>query len=238
MNKLSLILSAAVITTMMIAGCGGSSYEEVEIGDQVWMTENLNVEKFRNGDPIPHANAISKWRKAGLEEQPAWCYYDNDPANGEKYGKLYNWYAVNDLRGLRPEGWKIPSKEDWKALENYLGDEAETKMKSTTGWEKDSNGTNSSGFSGLPDSAIGTGTIRVKNNFNFVGLGLTALWWSSTGRQETAYYQVIEYDGRGGVSQDLNKLHGLSVSCLRDSDTLTIWSMGEVPSNFFENMKI
>lgn len=73
--------------------------EEVKIGDQIWMTRNLNVDKFCNGDPIPETKTNEEWIKAGENGKPAWCYYDNDPANGEKYGKLYNWYAVNDPRG-------------------------------------------------------------------------------------------------------------------------------------------
>ncbi len=218
MKKVSLILGAAVITAMMITSCGGSSYAEVEIGDQVWMTENLNVEEFRNGDPIPHANTISKWRKAGQEGQPAWCYYNNNPENGEKYGKLYNWYAVNDLRGLAPDGWHVPDKEEWELLSSFLGASkiAAKKMKSTSGWEKNGSGNNESGFTALPGGGIVTSTIRDKYKFEFGGFGLAAGWWSSTGRRKTAWYRVIEYNDRGGVYQDLNKLNGLSVRCIKD----------------------
>ena len=81
----------------------------VKIGSQVWATENLNVDRFRNGDPIPQAKTAEEWQNAGNNQQPAWCYYNNDPKNGESYGKLYNWYAVNDRRGLAPQGWHIPS---------------------------------------------------------------------------------------------------------------------------------
>ena len=70
--------------------------QSVKIGTQVWMTKNLNLDKFRNGDPIPKAETFEQWKKAGDNKQPAWCYYNNDPANGVKYGKLYNWYAVNN----------------------------------------------------------------------------------------------------------------------------------------------
>lgn len=82
-----------------------------------WCQNNLNADKFRNGDDIPHANTPELWKKAGKDGTPAWCYYDNNPANGEKYGKLYNWYAVNDPRGLAPEGEHIPTDQEFDEME-------------------------------------------------------------------------------------------------------------------------
>jgi uncharacterized protein (TIGR02145 family) len=110
--------------------------QTVTIGTQVWMTKNLDVDHFRNGDPIPQAKTDEEWKRAGENKQPAWCYYDNDPANGVKYGKLYNWYAVNDQRGLAPGGYHVPSDEEWTVLTDYLGgsDIAGKKMKSKSGW--------------------------------------------------------------------------------------------------------
>jgi uncharacterized protein (TIGR02145 family) len=81
---------------------------EIIIGKQIWMTENLNLDKFQNGDSIPEARTIEEWMNACENKQPAWCYYNNDSTNGEKYGKLYNLFAVIDSRGLAPEGWHIP----------------------------------------------------------------------------------------------------------------------------------
>jgi uncharacterized protein (TIGR02145 family) len=109
---------------------GFSKAQTVTIGTQVWMTKNLDVSTFRNGDPIPEAKTDEEWKKAGENKQPAWCYYDNDPANGAKYGKLYNWYAVNDSRGLAPVGYHIPSDAEWTKLEVFLGADAGNKMKS------------------------------------------------------------------------------------------------------------
>ena len=102
--------------------------QTVTIGTQVWMTKNLDVAKFRNGDPIPEAKTDEEWEKAGENKQPAWCNYDNNPANGTKYGKLYNWHAVNDPRGLAPEGYHVPTDAEWTILENFLGSDAEKKM--------------------------------------------------------------------------------------------------------------
>ena len=112
-------------------------YKTVTIGNQVWMKENLNVSTFRNGDPIPEAKTAEEWQAAGTEKQPAWCYYDNDPKNGVKYGKLYNWYAVNDSRGLAPSGYHVPTDLEWTVLADFLGGEsvAGGKVKSANGWD-------------------------------------------------------------------------------------------------------
>lgn len=149
-------LLLAVSLFILLASCGGPSKNSGPEFQQEWMPENLNVDKFRNGDEIPEIRDAAAWEAAGESKQPAWCYYENDPTNGEKYGKLYNWYAVADPRGLCPSGWHVPSDAEWTALTDYLGGNelAGMKMKSTNGWEpyegKSGNGNNESGFSGLP----------------------------------------------------------------------------------------
>ena len=112
--------------------------QTVTIGIQVWMTKNLDVSTFRNGDPIPEAKTEEEWNKAGENKQPAWCYYDNDPANGQKYGKIYNWYAVNDPRGLAPDGTHIPSINEWTNLINTTGgiQKSARVFKAHEGWIK------------------------------------------------------------------------------------------------------
>ena len=204
MKKVSLIL---------ILFCGfvfTNMSQTVTIGTQVWMTKNLDVSKFRNGDPIPEAKTTEEWENAGKNKQPAWCYYDNDPKNGEKYGKLYNWYTVNDSRGLAPEGWRVPSNDEWTVLETYLGsDNAGLKLKSTSGWKK-GKGNNSSGFSGLP------GGYRY-NGSSFVNITYSSFWWSSTEDSEGSAMAR-------GVSRSIcyvyqnqdNKKYGLYVRCLKD----------------------
>ena len=216
MKKVSLILSAVVMTAMMLSSCGGGASKEVTIGKQVWMTQNLNVDKFRNGDPIPEAKTDEEWKKAGENGEPAWCYYNNNPDNGDRYGKLYNWYAVNDSRGLAPEGWKIPSDEDWSRLTDFLGGEsvAGTKMKSTNFWAdfygESGNGTNESGFSGLPGGARDS-----DGTFSYVGkLGN---WWSSTEYNTTnAWDRSLSYSCGNVLRFDNYKESGFSVRCLRD----------------------
>ena len=113
-----------------------SQTKEINYSGQVWMAENLNVVTFRNGDPIPHARTKKEWQNAEKNKQPAWCYYNNNPLHKFKYGKLYNWYAVIDNRGLAPKGWHIPTNNDWEILIYNLGDEYESgiKLKSVKGW--------------------------------------------------------------------------------------------------------
>jgi len=190
----------------------GKTYKTVKIGEQVWMAENLNVSTFRNGDPIPQAKTYEAWEKAGDNKQPAWCYYENDPANGAKYGKLYNWYAVSDSRGLAAVGYHIPSIAEWTILSDYLGgaEKAGAKMKSKQGWDEDGNGTNSSGFSGLP------GGCRYYNG-PFRDIGKYGYWWSSTEfNTTTATIRMLIYESGIVFPSGGLKEVGFSVRCLRD----------------------
>ncbi len=195
--------------------------KEVKIGNQVWMLENLNVNKFRNGDLIPHAKTEEEWETAGNNGEPAWCYYNNDPDNGDRYGKLYNWYAVNDPRGLAPEGWRIPSDEDWSRLTDFLGGEsvAGKKMKFTDFWAENDEkfeyvdkgeGTNESGFSGLPG-----GGREYDGPFN--NIGEYGRWWSSTEDcTYNAWNRDLSYSNEYVFRDDHLKDAGFSVRCLRD----------------------
>ena len=123
-----------ITTLLFIALLSISSFgfsQSVTIGTQTWTTKNLDVATFRNGDAIPQAKTNEEWKAAGKNKQAAWCYYRNDPKNGAKYGKLYNWYAVVDTRGLAPAGWHVPTDEEWTVLSTFLGGEdvAGKKMK-------------------------------------------------------------------------------------------------------------
>jgi uncharacterized protein (TIGR02145 family) len=183
----------------------------VRIGTQTWALVNLNVSTFRNGDSIPEARTNKEWVTAGESGKPAWCYYNNNPANGLKYGKLYNWYAVNDPRGLAPDGWTLSSDADWATLAKYLGGQglASIKMKSTSGWSDGNNGTNESGFDGLP------GGYRVENGI-FLNFGSIGTWWSSTeGKSLSAIDHYLALSGSLGRSSSPRQ-RGESVRCLRN----------------------
>jgi uncharacterized protein (TIGR02145 family) len=179
---------------------------EVIIGAQAWMANNLEITTFRNGDPIPQAASDEAWKIAGQNKQPAYCY------NGETYGKLYNWYAVNDPRGLAPEGWHIPTDAEWTQLSDYLGGErvAGKKMKSTSGWNNKGNGTNESGFNGLPGGYRGNfGSFS--NHCNY------GCWWSASEDSTGLAYsrdlsRSIDYLYRFSSFKE----RGFSVRCLRD----------------------
>jgi uncharacterized protein (TIGR02145 family) len=183
----------------------------VRIGIQTWAVANLNVSTFRNGDSIPEARTNKEWVTAGESGKPAWCYYNNDPKNGLKYGKLYNWYAVNDPRGLAPVGWTLPGDADWATLTYYSGGQelAGKKMKSTIGWSDGNQGTNETGFTGL------AGGYRVENG-TFLNLGSIGTWWSST---ESKVHSSIDYylslSGSLGRSNSPRQ-RGESVRCLRN----------------------
>ena len=182
----------------------------VTIGTQIWAVANLNVSTFRNGDTIPEAKTNKEWVAAGESGKPAWCYYNNDPALGLKYGKLYNWFAVNDPRGLAPAGWALSNDSDWAQLVNFLGGTsvAGTKMKTNSGWSDGNNGINESGFTALP------GGYRVENG-TFVNLGSIGTWWSSTeGNTLTAidHYCALS----GSVSRSSSpRQRGESVRCIK-----------------------
>jgi uncharacterized protein (TIGR02145 family) len=182
----------------------------ITIGEQTWAVANLNVITFRNGDTIPEARTNQEWVAAGAAHKPAWCYYNNDTVAGKKYGKLYNWYAVNDPRELAPEGWRLSSDEDWSKLVYYLGGPgaAGIKMKSTSGWKDGDSGTNESGFTGLP------GGYRIENGI-FVNAGSIGIWWSTTeSRALNAFdYYLFMSSGIGRSSNP--KQRGESVRCLR-----------------------
>jgi uncharacterized protein (TIGR02145 family) len=104
--------------TDTVTDIDGNIYQTVKIGNQWWMAENLRVSKYRNGDQIPKVAGNTEW---GNLTTGAWAYSDNDVANDTAYGKLYNWHAVSDERGLCPTGWHVPGIESWKQLELYLG---------------------------------------------------------------------------------------------------------------------
>ncbi len=182
-------------------------YKTVKIGTQEWTVKNLDVSTYRNGDIIPEVKDPKEW---GNLKTGAWCYYNNDPENGKIYGKLYNWYAVNDPRGLAPEGFHIASEGEWDALEAHLGghDLAGGKLKAINLWNKPNvAASNSSVFSAIP------GGMRIRD---FSMIGEYGGWWSSgkNGSFELAFALRFDYCFviRDGYVKEL----GYSVRCIRD----------------------
>ena len=192
------------------------SSDYVTIGTQDWTNKNLDVTTYRNGDIIPQVTDATAW--AGLTTG-AWTYYNNDAANGAVYGKLYNWYAVTDPRGLAPAGWHVPTDAEWTTLSTFLGGDAAAggKMKTTDRWNSPNTAaTNSSFFAGLPGGyRSSSGTFNDVGNYGY--------WWSATEVYSTsAWYRFLYYND--GFLYRLNyfKEVGFSVRCLRDFPTASL----------------
>jgi uncharacterized protein (TIGR02145 family) len=188
------------------------NYQNEQIVNQVWAIQNLNTDRFQNGSLISEATTAKDWRWACDNKRPAWCNYDNLSSNGDKYGKLYNWYAVADARGLCPAGWHVPSDAEWTRFTEYLGglELAGTKMKSESGWSNKGNGNNFSGFNGLP------GGYRF-NNWAFEGVGENGSWWSSTENDPTsAWARTLDVSVGRTYRYFDDKRKGFSVRCIKD----------------------
>lgn len=198
--------------------------QDVKIGAQIWATKNIDVTKYRNGDIIPEVKDAKKWSNI---RSGAWCYYENKTTNGTIYGKLYNWYAVNDPRGLAPDGYHIPNDTEWETLIKYLGGDsiAATKLKNNSGWESyyyyDNNGekigklhngigTNESGFIGLPGGA------RFENG-TFDYIGNYGNWWISSGSDPGFAWSRYLGSKYGEIyGNEINSHYGFSVRCIKD----------------------
>lgn len=203
-------------TYSTIMDLDGNSYRTIIIGNKEWMAENLKTTKYQNGDLIPSISVNIEWQNSSNTLQGGWCFYNNNPQNDCPYGKLYNWYAVSDPRGICPVGWHIPSDIEWTQLIDTLGglSIAGGKMKSvgTQFWNAPNIGaTNESGFSGLP--------ARYRNidgtfgNVSFYG----CLWWSSTEITNTDVWARNIYNSGIDVNRlSFYKSYGISVRCVRD----------------------
>ncbi len=156
----------------------GQTYRTVKIGNQTWMAENLNVKTFQNGDTIPVAYDEEEWWLGGSFAMPACADVIFDEDNGRFFGKLYNYLAITDERGIAPAGWRVPTDADWSQLAEALGGSAAAtaKLKSTEGWSGN-NGTDESGFTAYP-----IGMIDVEGFFE--GFGDAGYWWSITMDEE------------------------------------------------------
>jgi uncharacterized protein (TIGR02145 family) len=221
--QLIIISFFTTFVSFLVISCGSSPQKnkntllnditEVQIGDQVWMARNFDGATFRNGDSIPHAKSTEEWEMAGKTAKPAWCYYNNDTSIGRKYGRIYNWYAINDPRGFCPRGWHVPTNDEWIILETFLGSsEAGLRLKCNTGPGKNANDNHNTNFCALP------GGYRGKEG-GFSGLEEFTYLSSSTERDQ----KENDIWGRGIHHTDstimrcgLYKEHGLYVRLLRD----------------------
>jgi uncharacterized protein (TIGR02145 family) len=188
----------------------GYTYDLVVIGDQCWFKNNLRTQHYANGDEIPGELSNSEWSNASSGAQ---AVYNNNVVNIGAYGRLYNWYAVNDERGLCPTGWHVPTDGEWTSVTDYLGGTsvAGAEMKSTYGWSEGGNGTNSSDFSGRPGGSRTT-------NGSFTNSGSYGLWWSSSPTGSLAWNRSLSYASPNVYSINTSLRHGFSVRCLKDAE--------------------
>lgn len=201
----------------------GNVYQTVTIGTQVWMAENLKVTHYRNGDQIPNVTDNVTWE--GLSTG-AYGDYDNSVDSAAVYGRLYNWYAVSDGRGIAPTGWHVPTDQEWKQLEmqlgmsqtdadgvNYRGTNEGGKLKETgtSHWQSPNTGaTNESGFAALP------GGYRVIYG-DYLNMGSIGFFWSSTQYStNVAWYRSLDYDNAVIYRSDYTMKGGFSVRCVKD----------------------
>jgi uncharacterized protein (TIGR02145 family) len=202
-------LTCLLIVVILFTSC--VKPKETKIGNQIWTTSNLDVSTFRNGDKIAEIKSNDDWLKAGENGIPAWCYYENDEKSS--YGKLYNWAAVSDPRGLAPEGWRIPNFEDWNNLINAAGGkyDAPGRLKSSDDWWHKGNGIDKYDFSGLP------GGIRI---YGYKGtLHNQGNWWTNTSDETDntqAKYFTLYVDQEYAQIYSGNKSNGMSVRCIKE----------------------
>lgn len=212
MFKKSLQLTVLGITTIVFMSCE-KEIKTVQIGQMIWMQQNLDTDTFANGDEIPEVKSDSEWERFGQEGKPAWCHYDNDPTNGKVLGKLYNWYAVNSSKGLCPKGWHITSDDEWTAISNKMGGDRTSaeNMKSTIGWKVGGiPGNNQSKLTILP------GGTRNKDGF-FNSAGRSAyLWTSNTAGPKDARDRGFEYNSSEIVRDYSDMAIGFSCRCVKD----------------------
>lgn len=210
------ILETALLRSgAIVKDVDGNVYGTVRIGDQVWMAENLKVTHYKDGTPIPNVNDIT-WP---VLSTGASCDYANSPANSAIYGKLYNFYAVSDPRGLAPAGWHVPTDAEWTTLTTYLGGEdvagAKLRESGTAHWfSPNIISTNISGFTALPGGA------RMELG-SYISIYISGMWWTSTEFNSTSAW-LRETDredsriNRSNTTDSGSKHPGFSIRCVKD----------------------
>jgi uncharacterized protein (TIGR02145 family) len=193
-------------------------YQTVQIGDQVWMAENLKTTKLKDGTDIAWVEDDSVWFNLSLAETPGFCWYLNDEATyGETYGPLYNWYTVETGK-LCPEGWHVPSDAEWILLTTYLGGAqvagGKLKETGTIQWESpNASATNETGFTALP-----AGWREPWGYYDY--LGLMGSWWStdwtSNSYNSFGFIRLVSFENGEMIRDGFAKNIGVSVRCLKD----------------------
>ena len=204
-------------TFSIVTDIDGNIYQIVQIGNQVWMAENLKVTHYNNGDPIIYITSEEHW---GSMDEGQYGVYDDEPTNANIYGNIYNWAVIGDIRGICPVDWHVPSDDEYTLLTDFLGGEsvAGGKMKEAglEHWNYDSDqisleATNESGFTGLPAGHRNT------NSGDYIYMGFYGYFWSSTENGSDLAWRRYLFHYSSGVARDtFGKPNGFSIRCLRD----------------------
>ena len=188
-----------------------SDNDTLVIGNDEWMTENLSVKKFNNGDPIPEAKTEAEWLKAGQDKSPAWCYQNNDPANEKSYGILYNYYAVSDERGLLPEGFHLATDEEWSNLVSVAGgaEVAASRLKDPEYWGGKNNGS-SLGFNARP------GGVRIFDG-GFSNMDRAVYFWTATEESALTHFYFRMQSDNDKVDRNYGFInYGMYLRCVKN----------------------
>lgn len=224
LSRYTLILFLTIFTTLScsksqpekiaVIDLDGNKYHSVQIGTQTWLVENLKTTKYRNGENIPNLQNLSAWTTTS---EGAYCDYNNETKNGETYGRLYNWHAVNDIRKIAPEGWHVATDAEWQTLIDYLGgwQIAAGKLKETgfAHWNQPNyEATNESKF-----TAIGSG-LRFPSNGNYLYLKEYGYFWSpSASGLGPIFYKISYFTNYIEIlDNQFTKETGLSIRCVKD----------------------
>ena len=197
-----------------ITDIDGNVYRIVTIGSQTWMGENLKTTRYYDGTPIPLITDATEWSEL---ETPGYCWYNNNESeNKGLYGALYNWYAAAHPK-ICPEGWHVPSDEEWTVLTDYLGGEStaggKLKEAGTEHWREPNTGaTNETGFTALPAG------IRYGTNGDYKSQGEEGRWWTSTDHETfgSGWFRTMKYGSRNVGRHHLLKIHGFCIRCIKD----------------------
>ena len=194
-------------TTLPVLDTIGNQYTTITINGEEWFRENLKTNRYANGDTIENVPTPGDW---GLRTSGAWAYYNNNISNDSNFGKLYNWYAVSDVRGLCPTGWHVATDADWTSLSANYGTDAVAgkELKATALWTTPNTNTNSSGFGALPGG--GRGSLNFGDLFN------KGFWWTNTAYSSAAWARRMEFSSNTLIRYSEDTKYGFSVRCVKD----------------------
>jgi uncharacterized protein (TIGR02145 family) len=221
------ILIESCSSTGAVTDIDGNEYKTVKLGSQWWMAENLRVTRYRNGVEIPNVTDGEEWSSLSSS---AYCSYQNDNAEVETYGLLYNWYTVDDPNGLCPTGWHVPSDDEWKELERYLGmsqrevdskgwrgtDEGgKLKEEGTNHWQNPNSGaTNETGLTVVPSGSRAS-DLLYGGQFFYRGTR-EGIWSSSERTNSLGIFREFWNDKSEIGYKFYSKRNGFTVRCIMD----------------------